>query len=99
MEINKNIDLNEQINKLKNEIKEKDIRYENLLKINEQLKNELDIEKNKFKDFQEKIKKDNLKLENELNKRIDKLKEKLSRYPFELSKGEKLISVIFNSMD
>ena len=35
----------------------------------------------------------------ELNKEIDKLKEKLSRYPFELSKGEKLISVIFTSSD
>ena len=76
------------------------------MKKNKKLKKELDIEKNKFKDFQEKIKKDNLKLENELNKKIDELnkeidelKEKLSRYPFELSKGEKLISVIFNSMD
>jgi len=34
-----------------------------------------------------------------LNNEIDKLKEKLSRYPFELSKGEKLISVIFTSSD
>ena len=30
---------------------------------------------------------------------IDKLKEKLSRYPLELSNGEKLISVIFTSSD
>ena len=30
---------------------------------------------------------------------IDKLKEKLSNYPFKLSKGEKLISVIFTSSD
>ena len=30
---------------------------------------------------------------------IDKLKEKLSEYPFELSKGENLISVIFTSSD
>ena len=35
----------------------------------------------------------------ELNNEIDKLKEKLSRYPFELSKGEKLISIIFTSSD
>ena len=34
-----------------------------------------------------------------LNNEIDKLKEKLSRYPFELSKEEKLISVIFTSSD
>ena len=30
---------------------------------------------------------------------IDKLKEKLSKYPFELSNGEKLISIIFTSSD
>jgi len=35
----------------------------------------------------------------ELNNEIDKLKEKLSRYPLELSKEEKLISVIFTSSD
>ena len=35
----------------------------------------------------------------ELNNEIEKLKERLSRYPFELSKGEKLISVIFTSSD
>ena len=34
-----------------------------------------------------------------LNNEIDKLKKKLSRYPFELSKGEKLISIIFTSSD
>ena len=35
----------------------------------------------------------------ELYNEIDKIKEKLSRYPFELSNGEKLISVIFTSSD
>ena len=35
----------------------------------------------------------------ELNKKIDELKEKLSRYPFELLKGEKIISVIFTTED
>ena len=51
-------------------------------------------------------KKDNLKSDYELYKRIDELykkidelKEKLARYPFELLKGEKLISVIFKSVD
>ena len=34
-----------------------------------------------------------------LNDEIDKLKEKLSRYPLELSKGEELISLIFNSLE
>jgi len=36
---------------------------------------------------------------NELNNEISKLKEKLSRYPFDLSIGEKLISVNFISLD
>ena len=35
----------------------------------------------------------------ELNNEIDILKKKLLRYPLELSKGEKLISVIFTSSD
>ena len=35
----------------------------------------------------------------ELNNEINQLKEKLSRYPLELSKGEKLISIIFTSSD
>ena len=35
----------------------------------------------------------------ELYAEIDDLKEKLSRYPFELKKDEKMISVIFTSDD
>jgi len=35
----------------------------------------------------------------QLYKDIDELRNKLSLYPFELSKGEKLISVIFSSLD
>ena len=35
----------------------------------------------------------------QLYKDIDELKNKLSLYPFELSKGEKAISVIFSSLD
>ena len=35
----------------------------------------------------------------QLYKDIDELKNKLSLYPFELSKGEKLMSVIFSSLD
>ena len=56
-----------------------------------QLKNNLNIEIN------------NKKKLNDLNKqlylKIDELKDELSRYPLELSKGEKLISVIFTSSD
>ena len=63
--------------------------------INKEIKN--------FYDFQNIIKgKDNSNKDNiikDLNNEIDRLKEKLSRYPLELSKGEKLISVIFTSSD
>ena len=107
MEKNKNENLNKQIEQLKARLKEKDIKYKNLVIKNEQLKIEIDNEKKRFKDFQYKeANKDNLKSKYELYKRIDELykiidelKEKLARYPFELSKGEKLISVIFYSMD
>ena len=70
-----------------------------LMEINELLNNEI----KKFCDSQNiKKDKDNSNKDiiiKELNKEIDKLKEKLSRYPFELSKGEKLLSVIFTSSD
>ena len=70
-----------------------------LMKINELLNNEI----KKFCDSQninEYIINSNKDIIiKELNNEIDKLKEKLSRYPFELSKGEKLISVIFTSSD
>ena len=77
--------------------------YENnknkLNEINELINKEI---KN-FYDFQNIIKgKDNSNKDNiikDLNNEIDKLKKKLSRYPLELSKGEKLISVIFTSSD
>ena len=80
------------------------------ININENNKNEIneinELLNNEFKNFydsQNIIKdKDNSNKDiiiKELNKEIDKLKEKLSRYPFELSKGEKLISVIFTSSD
>ena len=58
----------------------------------------LNIEIKKFYDSQNK--KDNKDIIiKELNNEIDKLKEKLSRYPFELSKGDKLMSVIFTSSE
>ena len=70
-----------------------------LMKINELLNNEI----KKFCDSQninEYIINSNKDIIiKELNNEIDQLKEKLSRYPFELSKGEKLISVIFTSSD
>ena len=70
-----------------------------LIEINQLLNNEF----KKFYDSQNiKKDKDNSNKDiviKELNNEVYKLKEKLSRYPFELSKGEKLISVIFTSSD
>ena len=70
-----------------------------LMEINELLNNEI----KKFCDSQNINKdKDNSNKDiiiKKLNNEIDKLKEKLSRYSLELSKGEKLISVIFTSSD
>ena len=59
-----------------------------LITTNENLKNNPNNEKNK-----------NIEIQNQLYKRIDYLKEKLSIYPFELLEGEKIISVIFTSDD
>ena len=70
-----------------------------LIEINELLNNEI----NKFNDSQNINEGNNNSNKDiiikELNNEIDKLKEKLSRYPFELSKEEKLISIIFTSLD
>jgi len=70
-----------------------------LIEINEILNKEIKNfyeSQNKNEDKNNSNKDNNIK---ELYNEIDKLKEKLSRYPFELSKGEKLISVIFTSSD
>ena len=76
-----------------------------LMNLNEMLNFKLSNEKQKYIDLQNKI--DNINVINpnkdskiiDLYTRIDDLKEKLSRYPFELKKNEKIISVIFTSDD
>jgi len=98
-EVNKNKILNDQITKLKNDLNLERTNKNKLIEINEQLKKQI----KEFNDSQ-KIKKEQNNSNNDkdiiqLYKKIDELKEKLSRYPFELLKGEKLISVIFTSSD
>ena len=98
-EVNKNKILNDQITKLKNDLNLERTNKNKLIEINEQLKKQI----KEFNDSQ-KIKKEQDNSNNDkdiiqLYKKIDELKEKLSRYPFELLKGEKLISVIFTSSD
>ena len=76
-----------------------------MIKLNEILKSNLNNEKLKNIDLQNKIDKqiniipDNDSKIIDLYAKIDDLKEKLSRYPFELKKDEKMISVIFTSDD
>ena len=76
-----------------------------MINLNEILKSNLNNEKLKNIDLQNKIDKqiniihNNDSKINDLYARIDDLKEKLSRYPFELKKDEKMISVIFTSDD
>ena len=76
-----------------------------MINLNEILKSNLNNEKLKNIDLQNKIDKQINIIPNndskiiDLYARIDDLKEKLSRYPFELKKDEKMISVIFTSDD
>ena len=73
--------------------------------LNEILKSELKYEKQKYINLKNNIdNKNNINFNNnsqiiELNSKIDDLNEKLSRYPFELKKNEKMISIIFTSYD
>ena len=95
-EINKNNNLNNQIKNLDILYKEKLIQNKNLMEANKRLSNELSLIKIKKE-------KNNIELNSEemiiLYKKVKELKEKLSRYPIELLKGEKLISIIFTSSD
>ena len=90
-EINKNKILNEQIIQLKKDLNIEINNKNKLIDINEELKQQLKSFKNNSNTNKDII--------IELYQKIDELKEKISRYPFELSKGEKLISVIFTSSD
>ena len=94
-EKNKNKTLNEYITKLNNQLNLEISNKNKLMEANEQLKKQIKMLNDSQKVKEEKNKSDIINL----YKKIDELKEKLSRYPFELSKGEKLISVIFTTSD
>ena len=96
-EINKNYQLQLIIENLKNQLNNEIKRSTMLNEQNKQLKMKLnEMQKNNIYKNNN-INKDKQLLQ--LYKRIDELKEELSRYPFELLKGEKMISVIFTSVD
>ena len=111
-QIKKNKELIEKINELEKKLeKEKNknkILEEKILK----LENEKKDIKNKYNDIKIKIKienknrnelkndsKESLQLILEKDKEIKELKTELSRFPFKLKEGEKLISIIFTSID
>ena len=104
-EINNKNKLQEKIEFLNKKLNEEKEKNQELINLNEILKSNLNNEKLKNIDLQNKIDKqiniihNNDSKINDLYARIDDLKEKLSRYPFELKKDEKMISVIFTSDD
>ena len=111
--INKNKKLSEEIELLKSNLKEMKNKYINIEKKADNLKIELENEVKKYKELEEKTNKElkhyNLikkgskdSLFNALlnkDKEIEELKLKLSRYPFELKDGEKLMTINFKSLD
>ena len=94
-------ELSEKINNLNIQYQSELHKNRELISTNENLKNYLNNEIQKIKIEQNEIH-TNFDVQSQviqLYKRIDELKEKLSRYPFELLKGEQIISVIFTSDD
>jgi len=102
--------LTQKIIKLENDLKEEKIKNKNLEAKIEYLKKELDkkinlnevlIKNNEIKNFSEKNKSKeelyNIIIEKE--KELKNLKLKISRYPFELKEGEKIMTVNFMSVD
>ena len=108
-----NKELNEKIKQLEKELNEEKNKNKTLEAKIVNLRKDFDDENNKFQKFKEEIEKEKLmkkKLEKESKesfleaiiekeKEIKELKLKLSRYPFVLEEGEKLMSIIFNSVD
>ena len=92
-EKNKNNNLINKINQLEKELEEERSKNNKLIaKINELENKSKDNNRNNIKD---------LLLENllEKDKEIKELKIKLSRYPFDLNENEKLISIIFTTLN
>ena len=90
---NNNIDINNKINNLNEMIKMKDNIINDLKK---------QLEKKEHNNLKSQLIQNNNQNNNEtieLYKRIDELNKKLKRYPINLEENEKLISVIFTSID
>ena len=112
-EKSKNRELSEKIFSLENKLKEEKMRCDELKREITKIKSELNNEIEKYKNLSEKFKfkevyKDNSSSESrdtlldklfESEKEIKTLQLKLSRFPFELNEGEKLLCLIFSSCD
>ena len=89
-------ELNQIINKLQNQIEEEKNKNKNFLeKIKEIENNNQSSKENEFFKRSSTFDKQLVSL----YQKIEELKEKLARYPFELLEGEKMISILFNSYD
>ena len=112
-EKSKNKDLEEKIAILENKLKEEKSKYDKEKSEISKLKSELNNEIEKYKNLNEKIKfkevyKNDSSTESkdilleklfESEKEVKEIKLKLSRFPFELNEGEKLLCIIFTSCD
>ena len=112
-EKSKNKELEEKIFSLENKLKEEKMRCDELKSEITKIKSELNNEIEKYKNLTEKLKfkeeyKDNSSSESkdklleklfESEKEIKEIKSKLSRFPFELNEGEKMLCLIFTSCD
>ena len=102
--------LSEKINELENELNVEKMKNKEFEKQIINLKNELNSKINLEANLQEKEKSINIDFKNESkekfleaimekDKEIKELKLKLSRYPFELMEGEKIMAIILTSVD
>ena len=112
-EKSKNKELEEKIFSLENKLKEEKMRCDEFKSEITKIKSELNNEIEKYKNLTEKLKfkeeyKDNSSSESkdklleklfESEKEIKEIKSKLSRFPFELNEGEKMLCLIFTSCD
>ena len=91
-------ELNQIINKLQNEIEEEKNKNKNLLGKIKEIENNKRTSKENENEFFKRSSTFDKQLVN-LYQKIEELKEKLARYPFELLEGEKMICILFSSYD
>ena len=92
-----NTNLTNQINELKNKLFQEQNNTINLNNIINNLKYQLNNLKNNYNNIQNNNQNNNETIE--LYKQINELNKKLKRYPINLEENEKLMSVIFTSVD